>query len=91
MRPAFPQSFTALPPGLYRVQAVLDRDGSHKFGGCGPGDLVSKGVTLPLPLASVRSIALDHAVLSELNQFDVEGLPPRAAEQSVAIGIGSFA
>ena len=81
---AFPQSLAALAPGLYRVQAVLDRDNSYDFSGRGPGDLVSRILTLRLPLASMPSIALDHAVLPEPAQFDVAGLPPRAAEQILA-------
>lgn len=81
---AFPSGFAAMPPGLYRVQVVLDRDGSYNSGGRGPGDLVSKVVTVRFPLASVPSIALDHAVSPDPDQFDVAGLPPRAAEQIIA-------
>ena len=83
-RNAFPQRIAALPPGLYCVQAVLDRDGGYAYGGRGPGDLVSRIVTLRLPLASMPSIALDHIVPPEPDQFDVTGLPPRAAEQILA-------
>lgn len=78
---AFPRGFAALPSGLYRVQAVLDRDGSYNYGGRGPGDFVSKVVTVRLPLESPQPIALDHAVSGEPAQFDVAGLPPKAAEQ----------
>jgi pimeloyl-ACP methyl ester carboxylesterase len=81
---AFPKDFTALAPGSYRVQAVLDRDGSYNRGGRGPGDLVSKVVTLRLPLSSVPSIPLDHALPPEADQFDVAGLPPVAAQQITA-------
>lgn len=81
---AFPQGFAVLPPGLYRMQAVLDRDGSYNFSGRGPGDLVSKVTTIRLPLTSVPSIALDHVVAPERDQFDVTGLPPKAAEQILA-------
>lgn len=81
---AYPAGLATLPPGSYRVQAVLDRDGSYNYGGRGPGDLVSKVVTVRLPLASAPSIALDHAVPPERDQFDVAGLPPRAAEQIAA-------
>ena len=80
----FPRSFASLSPGLYRVQAVLDRNGSYGYGGRGPGDIVSRVITLRLPLSSAPSIALDHAVPPEPDQFDVAGLPPRAAEQIVA-------
>lgn len=81
---AFPRSFAALPPGPYRVQAVLDRDGSYNYTGRGPGDLVSKVMTVRLPLSTVPSIALDHAVPPEPDQFDVTGLPRKAAEQILA-------
>jgi enterochelin esterase-like enzyme len=81
---AYPEGFAALTPGDYRVQVVLDRDGSYNYEGRGPGDLVSKVVTLHFPLASVPSVPLDHAMPSEAAQFDVAGLPPRAAEQITA-------
>lgn len=83
-RNAFPHSMAALPPGLYRMQAVLDRNGDYAYGGRGPGDLVSRVVTLRLPLASMPSIALDHIAPPGPDQFDVAGLPPRAAEQVLA-------
>ena len=81
---AYPQGFAALPPGLYRIQAVLDRDGSYNYGGRGPGDLISKVVTVRLPLTFLPSIALDQVVQREPDQFDVAGLPPKAAEQILA-------
>jgi len=81
---AFPKSFAATTPGAYRVQVVLDRNGDYAYGGRGPGDIVSKVVTVHFPLASVPSIALDHAVPPETGQFDTAGLPPRAAEQIAA-------
>ena len=81
---AYPRGFATLVPGTYHVQAVLDRDGSYGYGGRGPGDLVSKVVTVRFPLASVVSIPLDHVVPPATDQFDVTGLPPRAAEQITA-------
>jgi hypothetical protein len=81
---AFPTGFASLAPGLYRVQAVLDREGSYNYGGRGVGDLVSKIVTVRFPLAAVPSIPLDHLVPPEPDQFDVSGLPPKAAEQITA-------
>lgn len=83
-RNAFPDGFSALRPGAYRVQVVLDRDGSYAYGGRGPGDLISRVVTLQFPLDTVPSIALDHAVPQELGQFETTGLPPKAAEQILA-------
>ncbi|MDX3899350.1 MAG: alpha/beta hydrolase-fold protein [Sphingobium sp.] len=84
LRGAFPRSFTTLAPGSYRVQAVLDRNGDYNFAGRGPGDLVSKVVTLHFPLPSIPVIPLDHAMPPETDQFDTTGLPPVAAEQIAA-------
>jgi enterochelin esterase-like enzyme/uncharacterized protein (DUF2141 family) len=81
---AFPESFATLAPGPYRVQAVLDRNGDYNFAGRGPGDLVSKVVTLQFPLSSMPVLQLDHAVPPETDQFDMTGLPPVAAAQIAA-------
>lgn len=81
---AFPKSFAALAPGTYRVQAVLDRNGDYNFAGRGPGDLLSKIVTIHFPLSTMPVIALDHAMPPETGQFDTNGLPPVAAEQIAA-------
>ncbi len=81
---AFPASFATLAPGTYRVQAVLDRNGDYNFAGRGPGDLVSKVVTLHLPLSSMPIFQLDHAIPPESDQFDTTGLPRVAAEQIAA-------
>jgi enterochelin esterase-like enzyme/uncharacterized protein (DUF2141 family) len=56
---AFPAGFAALPAGDYRVQAVLDRNGDYNYGGRGPGDLVSKVVTVHLPEQAPATIPLD--------------------------------
>jgi enterochelin esterase-like enzyme/uncharacterized protein (DUF2141 family) len=84
LRGAFPKSFATLAPGSYRVQAVLDRNGDYNFAGRGPGDLVSKVITLHFPLSSMPIIQLDHAMPPETDQFDTTGLPPVAAEQIAA-------
>ncbi|SER56570.1 Putative esterase [Sphingobium sp. YR768] len=81
---AFPKSFATLAPGSYRVQAVLDRNGDYNFAGRGPGDLISKVVTVHFPLPSMPIIQLDHAMPAETGQFDTTGLPPVAAEQIAA-------
>lgn len=73
-----------MPPGSYRMQVVLDRNGDYNYAGRGPGDLFSRVTTVALPLASAPVIPLDHEVPSEAGQFDVNGLPPRAAEQITA-------
>jgi hypothetical protein len=59
---AFPAGFAQLPPGAYRAQALLDRNGDYGYAGAGPGDLVSKVVTLHLPEAEAVTIPLDHAL-----------------------------
>lgn len=81
---AFPKSFATLAPGSYRVQAVLDRNGDYNSVGRGPGDIVSRVVTVLFPLSSMPILQLDHAVPPETGQFDTTGLPPVAAEQIAA-------
>jgi len=78
---AVPASFATLAPGTYRVQAVLDRNGDYNFAGRGPGDILSKVITVRFPLSSMPVIPLDHAMPPETDQFDTTGLPPVAAEQ----------
>jgi S-formylglutathione hydrolase FrmB len=46
---AFPQAFSRLPPGTYRLQAVLDRNHDYNYGGRGAGDMVSDVVEARLP------------------------------------------
>ncbi|HEY1607512.1 MAG TPA: alpha/beta hydrolase [Allosphingosinicella sp.] len=46
---AFPTAFSKLPPGTYRLQAVLDRNHDYNYGGRGPGDLLSPVVEAHLP------------------------------------------
>lgn len=81
---AFPKNFATLAAGTYRVQAVLDRNGDYNFAGRGPGDLISKVVTVRFPLPSMPVIQLDHAMPPDTDQFDTIGLPPVAAEQIAA-------
>jgi hypothetical protein len=81
---AFPTGFASLPPGDYRLQAVLDRNGDYNHDGRGPGDLVSKVVTVRLPLVSPPQIALEHAVGPGPGQFDTTGYPPAAVAQIAA-------
>lgn len=81
---AVSKSFATLAPGTYRVQAVLDRNGDYNFAGRGPGDLVSKVVTVHFPLSSMPIIQLDYLMPPETGQFDTTGLPPVAAEQIAA-------
>jgi pimeloyl-ACP methyl ester carboxylesterase len=81
---AFPQNFATKARGAYRVQVVLDRNNDYDYTGRGPGDLVSKVVTVQFPLSSMPSIVFDHVVPPEADQFDTRGLPPAAADQIAA-------
>lgn len=45
----FPAALSALPPGTYRIQAVLDRNHDYAYAGRGEGDLVSPVVEVSLP------------------------------------------
>ena len=46
---AAPAALSQLPPGRWRLQAVLDRNGDYNYGGRGEGDLVSDVVEATLP------------------------------------------
>ena len=81
---SFPRDFAATATGDYRVQVVLDRNGDYGFGGRGPGDLVSKVVTVRFPLASAPSIRLDRVVPPATDQFDTTGMSPAGAAQVLA-------
>jgi hypothetical protein len=56
---AFPGAFSALPPGTYRFQAVLDRNHDYNYGGRGPGDIVSPVVEARLPGPAPRLVLTD--------------------------------
>jgi len=58
---SFPAPFSSLPPGLYRLQAVLDRNHNYNYGGRGAGDLVSDVVEVSLP-GRISPIALTRAL-----------------------------
>lgn len=81
---AFPTGFVSLPPGDYRVQVVLDRNGDYNYAGRGAGDIVSKVVTVRFPLVAPTQIALDHSVGPGTGQFDTTGFPPAAIAQIAA-------
>jgi hypothetical protein len=81
---AFPAGFSALPPGDYRVQAVLDRNGDYNYGGRGPGDLVSAVVTVHLPEQAATTIPLDHA-LPDVGLWDFSDRPPDAQAKIAAV------
>ena len=46
---AVPGPWSKLPPGRYRVQAVLDVNGDYNYAGRGPGDVVSEVTEVSLP------------------------------------------
>lgn len=58
---AFPAAFSTLPPGTYRVQAVLDRNHDYNYAGRGPGDLVSPVVEAQLP-GTLPSLTLGEII-----------------------------
>ena len=45
-RTAYPKPFSALPPGDYQAQAVLDVNHTYNYRGLTPGDLISPVLTL---------------------------------------------
>lgn len=45
----YPQALSKLPPGTWRLQAVLDRNGDYGYGGRAPGDIMSEVVETRLP------------------------------------------
>jgi hypothetical protein len=45
---AYPGPMTALPPGPYRVQALLDQDNTRRDYNAGPGNLYSRALSCPL-------------------------------------------
>lgn len=59
---AFPGPFSQLAPGLYAVQAVLDRDHGYNYTGYGPGDLVSGVMEVELPANGSDTLTLATVV-----------------------------
>ena len=60
---AFPAPLSTLPPGRYRIQAVLDRNHDYAYNGRGAGDLVSVVTTVTLP-GPIPTVTLSAVVLS---------------------------
>lgn len=81
---AFPRGFASVARGDWRVQLVLDRSGDYNYSGRGPGDIVSKSVTIHFPLTSPPKIVLDHVVPPATGQFDTTGMSPGGAAQVLA-------
>ena len=67
---SFPAPLSTLPPGRYRIQAVLDHNHDYAYNGRGPGDLVSSVVTVTLP-GPIPTVTL-NTVVPSVDQ------PPRA-------------
>jgi len=57
----FPTPFSALPPGTYRFQAVLDRNHDYNYGGRGPGDIVSPVIEAHLP-GAIPNLVLANTI-----------------------------
>ena len=59
---AFPKPFSALKPGRYAVQAVLDRNHSYPYNGRGEGDLTSQVVLTDWPPKAGLTLTLTATV-----------------------------
>lgn len=59
---AFPQPFSALSPGGYEVQAILDIDHTYNYSGLGPQDWISRVIPLTnwSPATAAPPLTLDH-------------------------------
>lgn len=74
---AFPAGFSALPPGDYLVQAVLDVGHDYNYHGRGAGDLLSEVTTVKLaPGGTLPTLVLDKTVPAKDPWF----LPPRVPQ-----------
>jgi S-formylglutathione hydrolase FrmB len=58
----YPGPLSALPPGDYEIQAVLDRNHSYAYAGRGPGDLLSRALKVKLP-GKIPVLVLDHEIV----------------------------
>jgi len=84
---SFPAPFSSLPPGIYRLQAVLDRNHDYNYSGRGAGDLVSDVVEVALP-GPIPALALTRALpapsesdlLARLDSRDRAALAPYLAQ-----------
>ncbi len=80
---AFPKAFSALKPGRYLVQAVLDRNHDYNYVGRDAGDLVSPVVEVDLPAGG--ALTLSQALPQTDPWAPRPGSPPeRAAEIAAA-------
>jgi len=72
---AFPQGFSAIKPGTYEIQAVLDTDHSYPYSGRGPQDWLSP----VLPLANWTPGSGDEPTLT------LDHHPTESAERTQAL------
>lgn len=85
---AYPQPFSQLPPGTYRMQAVLDRNHDYNYGGRGGGDIVSDVVEARLP-GRVPTLTLSRTLPAPSLETNLARLPEaeraamRAAVQQI--------
>lgn len=81
---SFPTPFSALTPGKYAVQVVLDRNGSYNYGGRGAGDLVSKVAIVNLPGAVPAIPLVDTVPETDVYAESLKRLDPkdRAAREA---------
>jgi hypothetical protein len=78
---AFPGAFSALPPGRYRFQAVLDRNHDYNYNGRGAGDIVSPVVEARLPGPVPRLIL--GSILPEPDQAAALARMPEAMRNAM--------
>ena len=83
----FPGQFSALPPGDYYVQAVLDVDHSYNYTGRHAGDMVSGVVKMHLPSMDVPLLKLS----ATLPASDSWALPAAASGDPAAISASKAA
>jgi enterochelin esterase-like enzyme len=62
---AFPTGISALPPGDYYLQAVLDVNHNYNYARRSGGDLVSDVVKVQLPLKETPKLTLTRAITTE--------------------------
>ena len=83
----YPAAFSKLDPGLYRFQAVLDRNHDYNYGGRGAGDIVSAVVEArlpgPVPALVLRDVLPERDPLAGLATLsEAERAPVLAAWQA---------
>jgi Enterochelin esterase and related enzymes len=84
---AFPTAWSKLPPGTYRLQAVLDRNHDYNYAGRGPGDLVSAVVEAALP-GPVPVLTLATEIPERDFAARLASLPPETRAE-VEVGLKS--